>query len=220
MKMTKGTLSKRIEKLKYPDSEPRPYIGASSIGSDCLRQIWFEFTGEKATPAPARLQRIWEMGRILEEFVIDLIVMSGVEVLRTRDSSSKLGFFDNELNYFQGHADGILLQLNAILEVKTAKDASFKLFLRQGLQQWSPKYYAQVQAYMGMSGIKMAYIIVLNKDTSELMDEKIEFDNDFYQMLKRKAKMIHDAVSPPPKINGSPLFYKCKQCKFNKVCHK
>jgi hypothetical protein len=216
MKMSKGTLSKRIERLKYPDSEPRPYIGASSIGSSCLRQIWYDFKGEKADKIPARLQRIWEKGRILEDFVIELLRSTGMAITSVRDE-----WHDSEFPFFKGHCDGVIRTPNkAVLEIKTAKDASFKLFVRDGLQQWNPKYYAQLQSYMGMSGIHTAYIIVLNKDTSELMDEKIEFDSDYYQMLKRKAKMIHDAVMPPPRINGSPLWYACKMCKYNSTCHK
>ena len=73
---------------------------------------------------------------------------------------------------------------------------------------------------MGMSGIHTAYILVLNKDNSEIADEMVIFDEFFYHKLRSKALMIANSESAPPKINGSPLFYKCKMCKFNKVCHK
>jgi hypothetical protein len=73
---------------------------------------------------------------------------------------------------------------------------------------------------MGMSGIHKAYIVVLNKDSSEISDELVEFDEVYYQTLRKKAAMIANANVAPPKINGSPLWFQCKMCKFNKVCHK
>ena len=77
--------------------------------------------------------------------------------------------------YSQGHFDAIIFlgSQKAILEIKTAKDASFKVFVNKGLKVWSPRYYAQVQSYMGMSGIYSAYILVLNKDNSEIFDELV-----------------------------------------------
>ena len=41
-------ISKIIEKHQGSIvDEVRDYIGASSIGSECLRQIWYEFKGVK-----------------------------------------------------------------------------------------------------------------------------------------------------------------------------
>jgi len=70
-----------------------------------------------------------------------------------------------------------------------------------------------------MSGIHKTYFVVLNKDSSDIMDERIDFDADFYKTLEEKAIMIASATSEPPRVSGSPLWYKCKLCKFNKVCH-
>jgi hypothetical protein len=124
--------------------------------------------------------------------------------------------------YFQGHFDGIMTwrKKRAILEIKTAKDASFKIFVKKGLKEWNPQYYAQIQSYMGMSGIFSTYILVLNKDNSDLSDELVLFDAEFYEKLIQKAQMIYGAKVEPPRVHGSPLWYQCKMCKFNKVCHK
>ena len=73
---------------------------------------------------------------------------------------------------------------------------------------------------MGMSGIHKAYIVVLNKDNSEIADELVTFDPVFYETLRNKAAMIANANVMPPRINASPLWFQCKMCKFNKVCHK
>lgn len=216
--MTRNKLTKLIESYQQEEKqESRNYIGASSIGSDCLRQIWYQFKGKKAEDVPVKFVRAWEIGKKLENLVVEWVIKAGISV-----ETNHFTYFAENMPYFQGHFDGIMVwrKKRAILEIKTAKHASFNIFLKKGLRFWNPQYYAQVQSYMGMSGIHNTYIIVLNKDTSDLSDELLLFDSDFYEKLCAKARMIYGAHMEPPKINGSALFYKCKMCKFNKVCHK
>jgi hypothetical protein len=54
--MTKGLLTKKIEKFQESVvDDVRDYVGASSIGSDCLRQIWYQFKGIAAEGIPGLL---------------------------------------------------------------------------------------------------------------------------------------------------------------------
>jgi hypothetical protein len=201
-------LTKLIEKSQeHIEDELRNYIGASSIGSDCLRQIWYQFKGVEAESVPARFRRTWAIGKRLEGLVIEWLEDAGVTVSRSNKTYHAIN-----VPIFQGHFDGIIRI--------GKKDASFKLFRKNGLKVWNPQYYAQVQSYMGMSGIFSTYILVLNKDNSDLYDELVLFDEMFYQALVAKALMISLAVIEPPRIHGSPLYFKCKMCKYNKVCHK
>lgn len=217
--MQKNFLTKKIEKIQSRnDSKTRDYIGASIIGSECLRQIWYEYQGFVGEDVPTKTRRTWAIGRHLEGLILDWLELAGIEIART--------WFDLQAvdkPYFKGHLDSVWIKKGepfAILEIKTAKDASYNIFVKKGVKVWSPQYYAQVQSYMGMSGIHKAYIVVLNKDNSEICDELIEFDESFYQELLCKAEIIANAKAIPPKINGSPLWYQCKMCKFNKTCHK
>lgn len=219
--MGRDILTKRIEKYQAHDSkETRDYIGASSIGSDCLRQIWYEFKGTKAEKVPTKTRRTWAIGKWLERLVMEWLDEAGISlgVLPKRTLVSA------RVPSFRGHVDSVWIgrggAVKAIIEIKTAKDASFKIFVKKGVKVWNPQYYAQIQSYMGMSGIHSTYILVLNKDNSDLSDELVTFDPQFYEELEKKALMISEAVVSPPKINGSPLWYQCKMCKFNKVCHK
>jgi YqaJ-like viral recombinase domain len=214
----KNKLTKLIEKsLERTQDEPRNYIGASSIGSDCLRQIWYQFKGVEAESVPVKFIKIWAVGKHLEQLVVDWLTNAGVTIERNDTT-----YQSKNVPEFQGHFDGIITSCKnrAILEIKTAKDASFKIFEKKGLKVWNPQYYAQVQSYMGMSGIGSTYILVLNKDNSDSCDELVSFDEEFYQKLEDKALMISSATVEPPRIHGSPLWFQCKLCKYNKVCHK
>jgi hypothetical protein len=217
--VTKNELSKKIDKIQFRDDQQiRDYIGASGIGSDCLRQIWYEYKGVQATEVPTKTRRTWAIGRVLEGTILDWLEEAGLDISRTWD-----GLQADGMPFFKGHLDSVWMRKGtpfAIIEIKTAKDASYMIFVNKGLQKWNPQYYAQIQTYMGMSGIHIAYILVLNKDNSEISDEMVTFDEAFYQKLCEKAAMVASANIPPPKINGSPLWYQCKMCKFHKVCHK
>lgn len=215
--MIRDKLTKIIEKSQaLIEDEIRDYIGASSIGSDCLRQIWYQYKGVKAELVPTKTRRTWAIGKRLEGLILEWLEAAGlrIELLHITLSSENLPVFS-------GHIDALVWigDKKSILEVKTAKDASFKIFFSKGLKIWNPQYYAQVQAYMGMSGIISTYILVLNKDNSEISDEFVVFDEEFYKKLEAKAELIASAVSPPPRVNGSPIWYQCKVCKFNKTCH-
>ncbi len=198
------------------EDDARDYIGASSIGSECLRQIWYQFKGVKAEKVPTKFRRTWAIGKNLESLVIEWLINAGVQV-----QDWALNYHAKNMPYFQGNFDGVVFvgDKKSILEIKTAKDASFKIFVKKGARIWNPQYYAQIQSYMGMSGINSAYILVLNKDNSDISDELVLFDEHIYKKLMEKAAMIYGAHVEPPRINGNPLWYQCKMCKFNKICH-
>ena len=216
--MTKGVLSSKIDKSQeINDLSTRDYIGASSIGSDCYRQIWYECKGYEGGGIDPKLKRTFEIGKKLESLVLGWLEDAGIPLVRTW-----VPVVDSSLNYFKGHIDSMILKdglSDAVLEIKTAKDSSFSQFESKGVKRWMPKYYAQVQSYMGMIGVNQAYIVVLNKDNSELLDERVEFDLEYYEGLRAKAQIIYEAVTIPPRVNGSPIWYQCKMCKFQKECH-
>lgn len=221
--MSRDKLTKLIEKHQERiEDDTRDYIGASSIGSECLRQIWYQFKGVRSEGVPPRIRRTWAIGKHLEGLILDWLDSSGITIERLWGDLKSQKVPD-----FRGHLDSVwvnrgkYLQVpKAIIEIKTAKDASFKMFVKKGAKVWNPQYYAQVQSYMGMSNIYSTYILVLNKDNSEISDELVLFDEDCYKQLEEKALMIANAVVMPPRVNDSPLFYKCKMCQYNKVCHK
>lgn len=216
--MKKNELTTKInDSQKKIEDVPRDYIGASSIGSHCLRQIWYQYKGYKGTNVESRVRRTWAIGSHLEHLIIDWLKKSGLVI-----ETEWLDLVDEELDYFKGHVDSILMKngkAEAIIEIKTAKNSSFNLFDSKGLRIWNKQYFDQIQSYMGMSGIHKAYILVLNKDNSELADECVLFDENVYFEIKQKAKMVASFVEEPSRINDSPLFYLCKMCKFNKICH-
>jgi hypothetical protein len=211
-----GILTALIDKqLAKNNEEKRTYIGASSVGHICERQIWYRYNGFDGEPISPTLQRTFEVGKRLEDMVLDYLEEAGLELVRTWWDLK-----DEMIPEFQGHCDAVWKSAtDAIIEVKTARDSSFRIFAKQGLMKWYPIYYSQLQSYMGMSGIKESYIIAINKDTSELHDERVLFDEGHYHFLQQKAQRIIDTKEVPAKVNNSPMYYVCKSCQFKTKCH-
>lgn len=217
--MTTGILTQLIDNAMVNNQdEVRTYIGASSIGNPCARSIWYRYNNYDAEPRSHKLLRTFAIGKKLEGVVLDCLEQAGLSLARTW-----YDLYDKDIPEFQGHVDAVWMDdvgnSKAILEVKTARDSSFNVFVKRGLKYWYPIYYSQVQSYMGMSGIHEAYVIALNKDTSELYDERVLFDLNYYNELKRKVRRILDAVEAPNRINNSPLYFMCRVCPFKAVCH-
>jgi hypothetical protein len=218
--MSVGKLTKKLNKASNDNiEEKRDYIGASSIGHPCYRRIWFAINDYPQTIIAPRPKRILEMGKMLEGMIINWLREVGLIIQRI-----PFAVIDKQLTYFKGHYDALIVNKDGsplyILEIKTAKDSSFSQFKSHGLKRWNEQYYAQVQSYMGMSGIKKSIIIVLNKDNADMWDEEIEFDEAYYLGLRDKAKLIKEAKIAPPRVNGSPLYYLCRMCPFSEECHK
>lgn len=218
--MKRDVLTKKIEKYQARIEESsRAYIGASIIGSDCWRQIYYELHETVAKGVAPKTWRTWQIGKHLESLVIDWLDDAGI----TLGTLEQRTLQSNKVPLFRGHVDSVWIDKGvnkAIIEIKTAKDSSFNTFVNKGLKIWNPQYYAQVQSYMGMSNINSTYILVLNKDNSSLSDELVTFDPAFYERLEEKALAIASAKIAPPKIHSSPLWYQCKLCKFNTICHQ
>jgi hypothetical protein len=221
--MTTGTLSKKIEKIVSPKEKPRDYIGASGIGEECVRAVWYSYNGSDKEEFSPRIQRILETGKILEDYVISLLEQTGMTIERACDENNWHTYVAKNQPYFRGHFDGIIRKPKSLvgaLEIKSANDARYTQFVKMGLKKWSPMYYAQAQSYMGMSGFDKTFVVVLNKNSSAIMDETILFDAPFYDSLCKKAAYVHQLTAPPPRVSESPIWHQCKMCKFRKECHK
>lgn len=221
--MKTGILTKLIDGIMTAEKEPkRDYLGASSIGDYCERKAWYYFNGYEQEPMTPSRRRTLEIGKRLESLVLQCLEDAGLCIARPNEENLFLEVIEKDILVFRGHLDAIWLvdiKTQAIIEVKTAKDSSYRVFVNKGLKIWYPVYYAQVQAYMGMSGIHQAYIVVINKDTSEIFDEAVEFDEIYYESLKYKAKRIINAKEPLAKINENPNYFACRMCNFRGVCH-
>ncbi len=199
----------------------RPYVGASSIGSPCERAIYYSYHGAPRAEFSPTTRATFDVGHKLEELMLDYVELAGMQVIRPHEMNHYLFCCDRDVPKFQGHADALLVmedETEVILEIKTAKNSRFQVFKRKGLKEWSPSYYAQIQAYMGMKGLDKGVLLAINKDTSELHHEWVDFDSYYYNEIKAKAERIIESDEPPDRINKSPMYVVCAQCNYKDTC--
>lgn len=215
---------KKIEKalIKIKD-EPRPYIGASSIGNPCERAIWYGLHHSDKKIVSAKQRMTFQIGHALETLVINWLIGAGFRLIADLPMNYLLATECKELPIFRGTMDALLWKKDGtqeLIEIKTAKDSSFQIFKKKGVRLWYPQYYDQMQSYMGMAGLSKGWLIALNKDTSELHVECVHFDAEHYKRLVEKARMISEAVIEPARISNSASYFKCKICSYSGECFK
>lgn len=193
-------------------AEPRRgYLGMSQIGKPCERALWLDINGAERVPTPGRTARIFDCGHATEARVIADLRAAGFVIDGDQD-----GFEDFD-GRFRGHRDGVIHGVTKqphLLEIKSANDASFKNFKKNGLKS-KPVYEAQMQCYMGYGGQERGLFVVENKNNQEIYTERVYFDRQKFDDLKAKAGRILAAAEAPDKITDET---ECRFCDFRLVC--
>jgi hypothetical protein len=199
--------------IRAENQPKRDYLGMSSIGFPCERALWFDYNNKLTVPIDGRLARIFEMGNMVETRILADLELAGYKV-----EYQQLTFKDFD-GRFAGHCDGIISNITNkqhILEIKSANDKSFNKFKAHGIKL-NPKYYAQIQCYMGYSKLYRGIFIVENKNDQDLYVERIKFEPDVFEELRAKAWRIINYKEVPEATIWTGY---CNYCTFNPICDK
>ena len=179
--------------INYEKSKPqRGHLGFSQIGGDD-RKIWLQFRFSWPDEIDARVHRIFRLGNLLEQEVIELISKVPCVRVLERDPETGRQWAHAYLGgHFSGSMDAVIKEPSgwSVLEIKSASDKRFKEFKKVGLEKWNTEYAAQVQAYLGASGLPNALFVVYNKDTSELAYERVKAEKTAFAGYLAKAERI------------------------------
>ena len=209
---------------KAGTSHGRAHLGASEIGKDCGRSLWYNFRWVSWVKFSGRLLRLFETGQLAEERLGSALQAVGLEV-HLVNSDGKQFSFQEFGGHFSGSMDGCALGAFAapktwhVLEFKTHNAKSFATLLSKGVESAKPEHYAQMQMYMHFTGMTRALYIAENKDTSEVYEERVRYDAALAIQLVAKAKRVVFSPTPPKKIADSASSFHCKWCPQSSVCH-
>ncbi|MBZ0266256.1 PD-(D/E)XK nuclease family protein [bacterium] len=211
------------ESGRYPY---RPHLGASLIGRECERELWYTFRWCSMNFHSGRILRLFDTGQREEERFVEELRTIGIEVHDQDEETGKQYGFSDFGGHFGGSIDGVALGILEapktwhLLEFKTYNDKRFALLKQHGVKQTSPEHYAQMVVYMDYLGLKRAFYLAVNKNTDELYGELLKPDPEFANLLKQKAERILSADRPLTKISDDPEFWKCRFCSHRLVCHE
>lgn len=203
----------------------RTYLGASAIGNECQRALWYGFRWARREIFDGRMLRLFQTGHLSEpRFVKDLRDIGATVWEHDPQTGKQFGSVDHS-GHMRGHCDGVGQGIPGggnkphLLEFKTHEDKSFTSLKKDGLQKAKPVHYAQMIWYMGKMDLDRGLYLAVNKNTDELYSERVTFDPVVFAQLQAKAESIIYAQSPPPKVNTDPKYYLCGWCTFNGICH-
>jgi hypothetical protein len=191
----------------------RDYIGASVVGHPCDALLAMSLRGMPDTPPPARLKRIFALGHILEDLVVrDLRERADLRVWVKDGLTGRQFAYEAWGGHISCHADGQVEVGDELmlLEVKSMNAASFAKFRAEGVKYSHPRYYAQVQMMMGMSGFPQTLFIAICKDTSEYHIEVVDVDPIEITFIEARVERVlrGDAA----RISSDPADWRCKDC--------
>lgn len=204
---------------------PRPHLGASEIGKECKRALWYSFRWASSKQFEGRLLRLFNRGHREEPQFLEELRSIGAEVYDRDPDTKQQHRFAGYKGHFGGSCDAIgrgfpeAPKSWAVVEFKTHGDKSFTELVKKKVQEAKPEHYAQMQIYMGWAELERALYLSVNKNTDELYSEWLHFDKAMFDKLEAKAKQIIDADEPPEKLHQDPAWYQCKFCDHHAICH-
>ena len=207
------------------ESSPfRAHLGASLIGRECTRELWYSFHWATKNVFGGRMHRLFNRGHLEEPRFVALLEMIGCTVWQV-DAQGKQFRVEGHRGHFGGSIDAVISGLPemgtapVLGEFKTHGDKSFKKLLDEGVQSAKWEHFVQMQTYMGKLKLPAALYMAVNKNDDDLYAEIVMFDQAVYERYQQRSVIVIDAVEAPKRINQSPGWFKCKFCDHKAVCH-
>ena len=202
----------------------RDHLGASLIGTECERSLWYTFRWCTKPKFPGRVLRLFQTGFREEARIIDDLRSIGITVIDRILETGKQVQYSSFGNHFAGSLDGVAQGFSEapvawhVLEIKTSNDRSFKIMKAKGVAIAKPLHYAQMQTYMHWSGVDRAMYIAVNKDTDEMYQQRISYDKAYAERLEDKSYRVIFANEPSYMVSDSDKDMRCRFCQHQDLC--
>lgn len=208
------------------DEQPfRSHMGASLIGGECGRAIWYGFRWATKPTFDGRIIRLFNRGHLEEARFIAMLLMIGCEIYQQDENGKQFRISDHG-GHFGGSGDGVAIGVPdlpagvpAVTEFKTHNDKSFKKLKESGVREAKFEHFVQMQTYMRKMVLPAALYLAVNKNDDELYGEIIQLDADFADTYVARAGTIIPLRAAPDKISKSPGWFACNWCDHKPVCH-
>lgn len=202
----------------------RDHLGASLIGEECERKLWYTFRWATKPKFDGRILRLFQTGFREEARIIDDLRAIGITIYDRDPETGKQIQYGMFGNHFGGSVDAIGQGFPEapvawhVVEIKTSNARAFKVMQTKGVAVAKPLHYAQIQLYMSWSNLDRAMYLVVCKDTDEIYSERIHYDKDIAERLRVKAHNVIFSPEPLERI-GTETDFRCKFCDHKPICH-
>lgn len=225
-RMWSGRVLPHIEDAYRGEDSPfRTHLGASMIGRECAREIWYGFRWAKKPKFDGRMLRLFNRGHLEEGRFIAMLLMIGMRVFQQDENGHQ--FRISEFGgHFGGSGDGVGVNCPdlpegeiALCEFKTHGEKSFIKLKSVGLREAKPEHYIQMQVYMTKMGYRYGLYVAVNKNNDELYCAIVVNDGVTGESYIDRGRNIIFTTQAPSKICKSAVMFKCKFCDYKEICH-
>lgn len=227
------TLEAMKRQIELQPREERNYLGASLIGNECAREIWYTYNKYPREPFDAKTLMNFEDGHNCEAITAKrLQTVPGIE-LATHHTDGKQFGFSTFNGRFRGHYDGKiigLLQAPRAIHIWEHKSSAHKKWNefkkakaeygeKGALKAWNKNYYVQANLYMHYEQLERHYLTVSYAGAREYDSCRTEYNPEIAaEYIDRAYKIIETKIAPP-RISEKKDFYICRWCAFKDICH-
>lgn len=213
--MVNGILSKAIKSLNKIESNTGfNAINCSTIGDYCSRKIWYSLKNYAGSNEFV-LHRM--VNKAIKQAILSMLGSANLNIVAHKEM-----VIDERHPFIMGNPDAFLVDSNgeikSLIDIKVTTHKNFNVLLKKNIKLWDSKYYAKLQALMGISKVYETESIVLDRDTLGFLDLKMQYDPFYYSYLIDKAKSIYEDDKEPMRVNDSITWHECKSCTYRKVC--
>jgi hypothetical protein len=216
-----------IERAAAAKAElPRPYLGASIAGHECMRRVQYDWWCKPVLSA--RVQDIFARGHYFEDVARQHLIAAGFKF--APPDALTFSVMDGA---FRGHADGIIfagpnplngayLNFPFLWECKCLNAKNYRAVERDGLEKAFPRYHAQVLLYQAFLEItNPALFSIVNADTCERLHLWVPFNAERARYWSDRVETIIDATRAGellPRAFDDPQDWRCVTCGHQKRC--
>lgn len=210
---------------EYTDDH-RTHLGASVIGHDCNRYIFYAFRWVRFEIFNGRMLRLFNTGKLEELRAVEYLRGIGFSVFEIDPATNKQYRIWGAKGHYGGSTDAVsqvpypeLSGLTLLCEFKTHNRGSYAKLIKEKLIVSKPRHYAQMCSYGRYFKLRYGLYYAKNKDDDDIHIEIVPLDWSLGDDLSSKAEGIIFANSLPEKISLSPAYFDCKYCPFKGPCH-
>jgi hypothetical protein len=221
-------ISKAVDKaIEDADIEGyRAHLGASVIGNECLRYLFYHFRWMHRETYSGRELRIFHAGHLFEPRLRYWLRQVGFQFIDGVEDGNAQYQFRAIHGHFGGSVDGIFVAPDwginepTLLECKTSGTGTGFNNLDRGIYEAKPQHYIQDSVYGKGLAIHQCLYVAENKNDSDWKFILTKLDENLADEAWRKAEfIILEATEPPKKISQKRNYYLCNMCKMQGICH-
>lgn len=201
-------------------------IAASALGRECDRELFYSLRwASPPETLSGRKLRIFARGNIEEQRVLQDLRDAGLDVSDHDDMTGKQWTFAMARGWLRGKADGRVKgvieapKADHVLEIKSLKAADWRAIIRHGLLKAKPEHWHQLHAGMAGMGIARGLYVGVNKDSEEILTERLHLDGEVAARMEARVLRIVDAHDAPDRIADKPDAFACRFCNHRETCH-